>query len=465
MLTPEQIEATRTRLGITPVQKTPVVDRASELSSAWGEVEKPTVPAVVGGELGQRTGELQKEGIKKITTSLSKAKEKITAPETSVLRTIGAVAEGALGSASGAITSTFAPLTAFMEKALSRGGEEPSITAPEKPEDAPLKPALESIKAWAVKHPEAATNLLDAFNVGATALGLKVVPKPTQGLTKTLSGVKQGATEVLTTRSTIANEKFINQLVTPTQTTGKTGTLTANIRAGKVDEGGLLSGRTVNPDTHQLAIEAQVKSVPGIKQGQTLLQNANAIHDEIGNTALKLQNDLVSREIQPILTNDVWSKYMNGVVQSIKENPLLVGDAEKTASKILDKFQSLLPKNKDITASDILQARKELDVWMKNIKGDVAFDPKTENAVSIALRAVRQGANDLIETTAPDVAVKEMLRRQSLLYDALENIAPKAAKEAGSQVGRVAGVIKKHPIISTLTGITGIDIILNKIGL
>lgn len=259
--------------------------------------------------------------------------------------------------------------------------------------------------------------------------------------------------------------EHIRELATPVQTTGKTGTLTANIKAGRVDEGGLVTGRTVNPDAHQIAIEQELKTVPGIEKGSTNLQAANAVHDEIGATAQKLESDLATREVQPTLTQEHWDGYLNGVKEDIAKNPLLVGDAEKTADKILNKFTSLLPKEGDITASDILTARKGLDSWIKDITRGNAFDPKTENAVSIALRATRQGANDLMEVTAPDVAVKDMLRRQSLLYDALENIAPKAAKESGSAVGRAIQAVKDHPVLSTGLGIVGADVLLHKIGI
>lgn len=239
-------------------------------------------------------------------------------------------------------------------------------------------------------------------------------------------------------------DDFIRKLVTPEQTKGKTGVFTQNIGAGRVSEGGgVFKGRDIAPDARQLAVEAEVKTVPGINPKGTQLENSNAIYSEIGNTAQKLESDLINRDVQAIVTKDLWDGYIAGVEKEIADNPLLVGDAAQTASKILGKFKELLPTDRDITAIDILKARKALDAWMRSIKGN-AFDPKTENAVSIALRAVRQGANDLIEQTADDVAVREMLRRQSLLYDAVENIAPKAAKEGDSKYARL---LNEYPFI------------------
>lgn len=275
----------------------------------------------------------------------------------------------------------------------------------------------------------------------------------------------QSAGEIYSHFSKPAGDEFINQLVTPQQTTGKTGTLTKNIKAGSVQEGGVVSGRTITPNAQQVAIENEVKTVPGISPQQTLLQNANSIHDEIGVTAQNLRTQLSQQEVQPILQPEDIQKLVADTKAKIGENPVLVGDAQVSAERILNKFQSLLPKNGDITAENVLDARQSLDNWMRDIKGGTVFDPKTENAVSIALRAVRQGANGILADKAPDVAVGQMLRRQTLLYDALDNIAPKAAKEAGSILGRMTQTVKNHPVISTITGLTGADIILHKIGL
>ena len=281
--------------------------------------------------------------------------------------------------------------------------------------------------------------------------------------------------EFATDAKSVTTPKHIRDLVTPIQTTGKAGTLTQNVKAGRVDEGGIFSGRTKNPDAHQLAIEDAVKAVPGIEKGQSALESANAIHDEIGNTAEQLRKGLQESaaahgDVQPIIGQDTWDTYIKGVRATIDENPLITGDAQATADKILNKFQSLLPQGKDITAEDILDARQGLDNYVKSIGKGAAFDPKTENAMSIALRATRQGANGLIADAAPDVAVKALLQKQSLLYDAIDNIAPKAAKEAGSGVGRVLqGIeaLKKHPIAAlggayiadkTLKATTGIGL-------
>jgi hypothetical protein len=113
----------------------------------------------------------------------------------------------------------------------------------------------------------------------------------------------------------------------------------------------------------------------------------------------------------------------------------MVGDAQKTAVRIVTKMTQLM-RDKKSTASNLLRARKELDAWMKSQKGINIFDPKQENAISIALREIRQTTNNFIAIKAKSVPVKTSLQRQSNLFTALDNIAPKAADEAGNAMLR-----------------------------
>lgn len=250
---------------------------------------------------------------------------------------------------------------------------------------------------------------------------------------------------------------FIRQLVTPQQTTGKSGTFTRNIAKGRVEEGGrLFGGRTVAPDRMQLAVEEVVRDVPGLTKKNTLLQNSNAIHDEVGRAAQELRESLAQQDVVRLVDYSDIRNLIQRTKTELRENPVLVGDAEKTGQKILDKFASLLPKNRPINADDVLDARQELDSWMTQVKGSGIFDPKTDNAVSIALRTVRQGANDLMAEKAPDVAVKALLKRQSLLYQAIENIAPKASKEADTGFKRL---LQRRPFLKWVGGIAAAGVV------
>lgn len=190
------------------------------------------------------------------------------------------------------------------------------------------------------------------------------------------------------------------------------------------------------------------EAVPGFSKLGTFAEKVNATKDAIGKVANTLRTNLTSGDIIPVVTREDWNGFLGSVKKGIAENPLIVGDSEKVAEKILNQFQRLLPEQGDITAVDILDARQKLDSWMQGIKGAGVFDPSKENVVSTALRAIRQGANNLMEEKVPEAGVKNLLRKQTLLYDAVDNMSTSAAKEIGTtKFTRFKG---KHPLVSGL---------------
>lgn len=222
-----------------------------------------------------------------------------------------------------------------------------------------------------------------------------------------------------------------------------------NIKAGLKQGRGEVQGffREVGMTPDQ-ATERAARAVQGIvKRGATAAENSNAVLKAIGDTATELVTKLKTQEVNPILTPGELKGLMTRATNAIGEDPTMVGNAGESAARIFKKFTSFLPKGRDIDAADLLDARKKLDAWMKSIKGDKAFDPATENALSIALRSIRQEANDLIARKAPDVAVKELLAKQSAMYDALENIAAKGIKEVGTSAP--ARFLARHPNVKT----------------
>lgn len=246
------------------------------------------------------------------------------------------------------------------------------------------------------------------------------------------------ARQVMKKSADKAKTKYLVDILSPRESAAKTGDYVAAIKTGRVSEAGLVTGRSVAPDKRTLAIVDELKSVPGIKKGQSVLKTSNAIHSEVGVTAQNMRDAITSRDVQAIVDADDIENLVKETQKQLAKNPYLVGDAEKTSSKILNEFVSRLPTDRPITAIDVLDARQGLDKWISAQKGANIFDPSKENSVSIALRAVRQGANELLASKASDVAVKEMLLRQTRLYDAIDSLAINAAKEGGaSKAARV----------------------------
>lgn len=220
-------------------------------------------------------------------------------------------------------------------------------------------------------------------------------------------------------------------------------TVKAALKAGRGQVTGFFREVGMSADK---ATEMAARAVQGlVKKGATAAENSNAVLKGIGDTAKSLRTQLQTMDVTPIVTQEELGSLMQKASAQIGENPTMVGNAGETAARIFTKFKSYLPAKGDITADSVLEARQKVDAWMKSIKGDKVFDPGTENAVSIALRAIRQGANDLVATKAPSVEVQQMLAKQSAMYDALENIAAKGIKEMGTT--GPARLLSKHPIL------------------
>lgn len=298
--------------------------------------------------------------------------------------------------------------------------------------------------------PEIHKALSDVFNTLTLEGGAKaepVVENAAKTAATKVSDAAQSAADTLATKTKQVITKtpeqiaakqsdFVDKLILPEMNAKATATA---IKTGKVAENTALTGtRDVSQTIPNFdKIKTSVEQVPGISSKNTFLQNSNLIHNEISNVAENLKSELQNKGS---FTPAQFNKYMSGVKTTLSENPLIVGDAEKTATKLISKFNSLV-KDNGYTPAGLLEARKGLDAWMSAQKGNV-FNPATESAVSTALRAIRQGGNDFLASRVPDVAVKDMLEHQSNLYRAIEAIAPKAAKEGPNGFQRW---ISAHP--------------------
>lgn len=354
-----------------------------------------------------------------------------------LLRSVGAVA-GGVGDVTGAAISAAVP--DFIEKPVTEGIGKFVAGIPGVKEGAEaygkLDPELQ-------KDLGAVGNIASLIPIGkGAAIGVGATKGFVPSVVRTASEA-EGFVGDMARRSLV---KEAAEIVSPKQTAkvSKTG-----IKSGRGEKSGFLGEISVTPDARtQRAAEA---SAGIVKKGNTMTENANALRGEISKTAEQLKSDLGKMEVVPLVQKEEMDDLLNRALQEIGENPTMVGDAGKSAELILKKFQSFLPKG-DITALDLLEARKKLDTWMDSLQAGNVFNPNYESAKTVALRAIRQGANDLIALKAPDVAVKESLARQSALFDALENVSQKAASEVGTNVLERFG--KKHPGIRGLINMT-----------
>ena len=292
-----------------------------------------------------------------------------------------------------------------------------------------LEQGVESYNEWAAENPRAARELESVVNVG-----LAFSPATNIGISKTARSfpekVKAKLNEKADAQILKRKEEFVEDLLTPKLTPTKKSELVGRT----VEEGGILNRSKVVPTKREAEIMDQVSKIPELNQKGTLQSNFNVIKEARKKEDITLVESL---EKTPVLIprKEIF-KRLDQVIKDFDTNPLLVGDAQKQAVKIVNKMKSLIKENKG-TGAGLLEARRQLDNFIAQQKGAKIFDPALESAFSVALREVRQTTNNFLDEAAKQSNVSQSLRKQSNLYEAMDIIAPKVAEQGGNSFSRV----------------------------
>jgi hypothetical protein len=287
------------------------------------------------------------------------------------------------------------------------------------------------IESYAEKNPEAAANISALGNIAGT-IGLVTGAGELKNIAGKVISKGLGKEAVSSIVSDISPELKGKGLISQVSKKGgaKVSKITGEVQTTKLSP--------VMKETENVIKEVS----PTFTKLGTFTEKIDSLHDGISDLAKTMRTNITKGEIQPILTPDDITVLENGLKTAIEKHPLLAGVPGEQAQRIFNVFKEYLPKGRDITMEDILDARQKLDSYISSIKPK-AFDPATENAFTVALRAVRQGANSLIDSKVPEGKIKQLLRKQTLLYDAIDNMAPKAAKEIGTT--KISRFLGRHP--------------------
>jgi len=291
-----------------------------------------------------------------------------------------------------------------------------------------IQKGVGTYQEFAGEHPRAARNIEAATNMAI----LLTPPKPKSSQSQqTIAGKAAGTLETAAQDQIIKRkENFVKKLLTHIQTKAvKEEQVARTTETGR----GLFKKSIIEPSKKEALAIDEVLKLDGIGTKETIQGNVNIIDKAIVKEAEGLKSLLKANDI-PFPRREFRAQ-MNQAKQRLSQNPLIVGDAERTAERIVNKMEQIMSGKKS-TASNLLEARKELDAWMKSQKGAKIFDPKQEGAISIALREIRQTTNDFIDSKAKNVPVKESLKKQSNLYNAIEIATPKAAEEFDTALKR-----------------------------
>lgn len=291
---------------------------------------------------------------------------------------------------------------------------------------------IEAYQTWAKSNPRFARNVEAVANIGLVFAPVKVRPGAAAGPSAPTVVGRAAEAVGRSVETKVARDRgsFVADLVRPKGT--KKVREAEGLRT--TDPQGLLGRQTVTPSGQEQAIASVVSDVAAVKPGNTLVQNTNAIKKEITTEATSLRKTLQSSPVK-IPRADI-KQSMDDVLTSLGENPLLVGDAAKTGKNTVARAKQFLGDNPN-TPAGVLKARQDFDAWVEAQRPKV-FDPVTDSPLSIAVGATRTAMNGIVADSVPTIAVRTSLNKQSQLFKARDNIAPKVADEAATNIGRLA---------------------------
>jgi hypothetical protein len=309
-----------------------------------------------------------------------------------------------------------------------------------------IEPVLEAYGEFENKNPAFARDVDAVANIFSLAAPVK---KPPVKISGTMIGRAGKKLDKIGGKQ-ISNRKrdFVNDLISPKPTPSVKEDLVS-----RTTEKGILRSKVVEQTPREIEIAGQISKVPGLSKNRSLQHNYNVVKKEAMKKANMLKSTLSRSDIP--FEESAYKEAIGESVKRIASNPVLVGDAEKTASKLIDEFYKIVDEAPK-TASGLLEARKKFDSAVKAYKPK-AFDPSSENAFSVVVRELRNTTNDFLDQIAPNASVKKSLREQSNLFTALDNIEGKAAGEANNAFTRLTQKLQNSvPLKGEIAGIAAL---------
>lgn len=284
---------------------------------------------------------------------------------------------------------------------------------------------------FAENNPRAARNIEAVVDIGlvtAPPLRASRVGRIRTSQERFLQRAGESLTQGGEAQALNVRNSFIDDLIRPKQT--------AKVRAeqtARTTEEGLLRSKVVEPSAAEQVIAAEVRTIPGVAENKTLQGNLNVIREELGAEAEILLAEL--RQSPARISHTEVEKSLDLVRRNLESIPTVTGDAAKTSNKLIDAALGFVRKNPQ-TSAGLLKARQQFDSFLTGQKRNALGDVPLENALTLASRDVRQAMNNLIQIKNPSTGVRTSLARQSNMFRAMDNIAPKAADEAANVIHR-----------------------------
>jgi len=301
-----------------------------------------------------------------------------------------------------------------------------------------LNALVNPIQEYFRTNPRAMANLEAGMNIAsilpAGGVGKEAVTAAQYGAApvgKVLEIAGQGISKVGEAQDVARKLDVAKKLVMP-RVTPKV----AESQVSRTTQSPILKRNIVKPTPFEQNAIDEVAKIPGISKSNSFQENYSIINKANVEEAQLLEKAL--QNISGQYDSAIFSSKLQNAFSGLKENNVFI-TAKKSEQRIADgvmtKVQGLIEGNPN-TPAGLLKARKQFDQWAKSQKRKVFEGGQT--AFSESVRTARNTIHDFIIELAPDAKVAASLKKQTGLFTALDNLAPKAAREGKNRLARIA---------------------------
>jgi hypothetical protein len=181
----------------------------------------------------------------------------------------------------------------------------------------------------------------------------------------------------------------------------------------------------------------------------------NVVQDEIGKSTDRLNKRIAARG-NPKVDIKLIQQELDLDLNNLFKSPAFFGNKAVIAhAKRMQNLANKLVLDSDGTALGLLNARRELDRVLK-ANSPAVFDADFENAKSQAMRIIRNKLNASVAEAVPETDVLRQLKRQNLMFNALDTLTDKSNVEDLTAVARALTRLEKATGLNAPTSVIGL---------
>lgn len=293
---------------------------------------------------------------------------------------------------------------------------------------------------WAAANPETSKDIGAVGNIVSNIPILKAPGMAVRAGVRAATSATRGAVNIAekglvgSTLQGMAERSLYSKAAKVLETTPTVGSIGSAVRGGRI-----AVDASMAPDPFK---EASIREImPLVKEGavspSTPARNAISIKKAADKTAEDMRTLIRSQDVQPILQPESLQGMADNVAKRAGET---LASGENPAKTLMEQFYRHLPKG-DILPEDVLNARQAVSEFILKNKGDW-----TMRGVMTGFKSARDAFWDesrtLLADMVPHLPVREMLKRQTSLYGALDYL-PGQIK--GEMKANARTYFQRHP--------------------